>query len=176
MDIRIIDKAHEKDINIKNEFFKLYGKMLPSYVDDKWSYTTILLEPQNVTKMRFPDENYDYDKMSENSVFIGAYQNGECIGLAIMQEGFLKYMYLYDLKVNSNYRGKGIARALIEKAKLVAASKNYRGIYTQAQDNNLNACMFYINAGFRIGGIDTEVYKGTVQEGKSDILFYLDIV
>lgn len=124
--------------------------------------------------MCFPDENYSYDDMVENSTFIGAYDNEKCIGLAIMQEGFFKYMYLYDLKVNSAYRKCGVAKALIEKAKTIAKEKGYTGIYTQGQDNNLGACLFYIKVGFYIGGFDSNVYKGTKQEGKADIIFYLD--
>ena len=38
-------------------------------------------------------------------------------------------------------------------------------------DNNLSACLFYIKTGFKIGGLDTNVYKGTKQEGKADIFF-----
>ncbi len=105
--------------------------------------------------MCFPDENYSYDEMIRNSLFIGAYDDGKCIGLAIVQDAFFKYLYLYDLKVK---------QTTVSKESELA----YRGIYTQAQDNN------YLRAGFRIGGLDTEVYKGTNQEGKSDILFYLD--
>ena len=86
----------------------------------------------------------------------------------------MKLMYLYDLKVNREYRHKGVARLLLEKAKEIALSSGYSGIYTQGQDNNLGACLFYIKSGFYIGGLDTNVYKGTKQEGKSDIIFYLD--
>lgn len=125
--------------------------------------------------MCFPDENYDYDKLSTNSVFVGAYDGDECIGLAILQQAMLKYMYLYDLKVNAEYRGKHIGTMLIEKSKEMALEQGYRGIYTQGQDNNLGACLFYLKNGFVIGGLDTHVYTGTLQEGKSDILFYLDI-
>lgn len=91
------------------------------------------------SEMCFPDENYDYDKMAENSTFIGAYDNNVCIGLAIIQKG-----------------------------------SGYLGLYTQGQDNNLGACLFYIKNHFYIGGFDTNVYKGTKQEGKSDIIFYCD--
>ncbi|MDP4091595.1 MAG: GNAT family N-acetyltransferase, partial [Bacillota bacterium] len=63
---------------------------------------------------------------------------------------------------------------LMEKAKEVAKSRNYNGIYTRAQDNNLGACLFYLKNDFVIGGIDTQVYKGTSQEGKIDILFYME--
>lgn len=63
---------------------------------------------------------------------------------------------------------------LIEYAAQLALRKGCRGLYTQGQDNNLNACLFYLAAGFAIGGLDTQVYRGTRQEEKSDILFYLD--
>ena len=83
-------------------------------------------------------------------------------------------MYLYDLKVSKGYRHMGVGTALMEKAKEVSKAHNYSGIYTQGQDNNLFACLFYIKTGFHIGGLDTNVYKGTKQEGKADIIFYLD--
>lgn len=172
IDIRIINAEHKQDINIPNEPFLLSGRMIPTYIDEEWNYSVekIGMEQQ----MCFPDENYSYDDMVENSTFIGAYDNEKCIGLAIMQEGFFKYMYLYDLKVNSAYRKCGVAKALIEKAKTIAKEKGYTGIYTQGQDNNLGACLFYIKVGFYIGGFDSNVYKGTKQEGKADIIFYLD--
>lgn len=125
--------------------------------------------------MCFPDENYQYEEMSKSSTFIGAYEKGKCIGLAIMQEADFKYMYLYDLKVNKAFRKQGVANMLIKKAKESALARGYQGIYTQGQDNNLSACLFYMNTGFHIGGLNTEVYKGTNQEGKADILFYLNI-
>ncbi len=174
LEIKIIDDARKKDSTIKNENFPLWGRMLPSYEKKEWQYTICKFAPQDVSQMCFPDENYNYEEMSKNSVFIGAYENEKCIGLAIIQEAFFKYMYLYDLKVNQAYRKQGVANRLIEKAKEIACSKGYHGIYTQAQDNNLSACLFYVKTGFRIGGLDTEVYKGTSQEGKADIVFYLD--
>ena len=50
-----------------------------------------------------------------------------------------------------------------------------QGVSLQAQDNNLSACLFYLKTGFRIGGLDTEGYNGTTQEGKADISFYRDV-
>ena len=175
IETRIIDEEHQQDINIPNQPLSLWGRMIVSRQDEQWGCTVEKFAPEAVGEMCFPDENYDFTQMSENSTFIGAYDGEKCVGLAIMQEGFLKYMYLYDLKVDQNCRGQGIGAALLEKAKEVARSKNYRGIYTQGQDNNLSACLFYLKQGFHIGGLDTDVYKGTSQEGKSDILFYQDI-
>ena len=170
--IKLIDKAHQADINIPNEPFLIFGRMLPSYIDGKWSYTTEKFN--SVTEMCFPDESYDYDKLSENHIFVGAYDGDECVGLAILRHDWFKYMYLYDLKVNRNYRRHNIGEMLIEKSKEIAVKHGYNGLYTQDQDNNLAACLFYIKCGFVIGGLNTNVYKGTKQEGEADIYFYLD--
>ncbi|MFW8617396.1 GNAT family N-acetyltransferase [Enterococcus innesii] len=174
LEIKLIDQEHQADIRLKNEPFSLWGKILPTYNEGNWQYTICKFAPEDIQTMRFPDENYCYDEMNRNSLFIGAYDDGKCIGLAIIQDAFFKYLYLYDLKVNTDYRQQGVGQLLIQQALKAALAKGYRGIYTQAQDNNPSACLFYLRAGFRIGGLDTEVYKGTNQEGKSDILFYLD--
>lgn len=174
IEIRVIGKEHQRDINIKNEPFPVWGRMIPSYVDKKWGYTVEKFRREDITEMCFPDENYDYDSMCKNSVFIGAYDGDKCVGLAVFQDAFFKYMYLYDLKINKNYRGQKIATRLICEGMKAAVERGYRGLYTQGQDNNLSACLFYLSAGFHIGGLDTDVYKGTKQEGKSDIIFYME--
>ena len=174
IEIKEIDAAHKADINIPNEPFPLFGRMVPSYVNEQWEYRTVLFDEKDVSEMCFPDENYDYDTMKQDHVFLGAYDGGKCVGLAIFRDAIFYYMYLYDLKVSRACRNQGVGHMLIEKAREVCAARGYRGIYTQGQDNNLGACKFYIKAGFHIGGLDTNVYKGTSQEGKSDILFYLD--
>ena len=174
IEIRIIDSEHKEDIRILNEPFALFGKMIPSYINEKWSYDISYWEKEKITEMCFPEEDYDYETMQNDCVFVGAYEEETCIGLAILQQRFLKYMYLYDLKVNSAYRGKNVAADLIKKCKKIALQQGYRGIYTYAQDNNLGACKFYVKSGFYIGGFDSNVYKGTKQEGKSDIIFYWD--
>lgn len=170
MEIRRIGSENQKDLNLKNEPFEMPGKFIPELKDGIWSYRTELFEtPQT---MVFPDENYDFAELSKNSVLFGAYANGACIGVAIYQDCWLKHMYLYDLKVNSSYRGKGVGKALIAAGMEEAMRRGYIGLYTQAQDNNLNACLFYLKAGFEIGGFDNHVYKGTKQAGKADIIFY----
>lgn len=173
IEIRTIDELHKGDINIKNEPFELFGKIVPEYCDGIWSYRLDRYAEAETIEMCFPDENYNYDDMRD-SIFIGAYDGDECVGLAILQPGFFKYIYLYDLKVKRSYRGRHIGKMLIEKANNIAAERGYRGIYTIGQDNNPGACLFYLASGFYIGGIDTNVYRHTNQEGKTDIIFYCE--
>lgn len=171
--IRVIGADRKADINIPNEPFKVFGKFIPSFINGQWSYETRLFDKENVKEMTFPNENYNYDKMVD-SIFIGAYDNEKCVGLAILQPAYFKYAYLYDLKVNREYRRKHVGENLIAEVRKTAKQLGYSGIYTQAQDDNLGACLFYLKAGFYIGGLDTNVYKHTPQAGKSDIIFYSD--
>lgn len=48
-------------------------------------------------------------------------------------------------------------------------------VYTIGQDNNLAACLFYLEHGFEIGGFDNRCYRGTSQENKTNIYFYRDL-
>lgn len=175
VNIKRIGQKNKSDINIANETFPIYGKMVPSYINEQWTYTIKHFNKYEAYEMTFPDTNYSYDELYQNSFFVGAYLGDDCIGLAIYQKSWNKYLYLYDLKVNLKARGCGIGRMLIEEGKSIAKENGYKGIYTQGQDNNLNACLFYVKSGFKIGGLDTMVYCGTKQEGKSDIIFYLNI-
>lgn len=171
--VRPIDAAHREDIKLPNQPFSLFGRMVPRCEGPRWEYRIERFE--TVSEMCFPDEDYDYDALSKTGVILGAYEDERCVGLAILQRGFFRYMYLYDLKVDRDFRGMGVGTLLIERAKQAAAEAGYRGLYTIGQDNNLGACRFYLKCGFRIGGYDTEVYRGTKQEGKADIIFYLDL-
>lgn len=62
---------------------------------------------------------------------------------------------------------------LIKASYQYAIANGYAGLYTVGQDNNLNACLFYLACGFEIGGLDTKIYENTKQSGKFDITFYM---
>lgn len=171
MEIRIINEGFEKDINISNQPFKIRGRLLVSFVNNKWEYKEEVFKENKVKEMTFPDENYDFNEMKDY-VFLGAYENNTCVGLAILTETFNSSLFLYDLKVNKSFRKKGIGKKLIEFSYQYALNHNYPGLFTIAQDNNLDACLFYLSCGFEIGGLDTKTYEKTKQAGKYDIYFY----
>lgn len=174
--VKRIDENNSKYINIPNESFALYGRMIPTYDGEKWRYTTLKFDENQISEMIFPDENYDFELMKKDCFFVGAYdEDNKCVGLAIYRREWFKYLYLYDLKVNKDFRGLGIGKKLLEEGAKIAIENGYRGIYTIAQDNNLTACLFYIKNEFEIGGFNTHEYRGTSQEDKSNIYFYLDI-
>ena len=99
IEIKIIDSAHKQDINLPNEPFQLWGRMIPSYENETWHYTVTEYAPQDISEMCFPDEDYDYDGLFKDHVFVGAYDGDKCIGVAILVDDWFKYMYLDDLKI-----------------------------------------------------------------------------
>lgn len=171
--IRFIGKENASDIRLKNERFRLEGQMLPCYQNGAWSYS-ITRDDQAGWDI-FPDEDYDFEEMGKDHAFIGAYDGADCVGLAILEKAWYRYLYLQDLKVIFPYRRQHIATQMLEKACEYARQCGYRGIWTVAQSKNLGACLFYLANGFRIGGLDTETYNGTKQEGNADIHFYREL-
>ncbi len=57
---------------------------------------------ESATEMCFPD--FPYEVGQEGSVFLGAYDGAQCIGLAVLRRDMFRYLYLDDLKVNSAYK------------------------------------------------------------------------
>lgn len=171
IDIRRIDMNHTEDANIPNEPFSVWGQMIPALEHGQWTYT--IEKNENTTEMCFPD--FPYEVGQEGSVFLGAYDGDQCIGLAVLRRDMFRYLYLDDLKVNSAYRGQGVGGKLIAACMAEAKNQGMRGVYTISQDNNLSACLFYLKQGFAIGGFDNRCYDGTSQEGKANIYFYREV-
>ncbi len=167
-----ITKKREKDLLLPNEPFDLLGKLLVTRSADQWAYATTLFEQTQT--MVFPDEAYSFETIDKKGFAVGAYDGETCVGLAIFEDNWNKYLYLMDLKVNKGYRKRGIASQLIAAGQEQAAQLNYRGLYTIAQDNNLGACLFYLREGFVIGGYNTMDYCHTSQQDKADVYFYLE--
>lgn len=167
--IKMIDPAHEADIRIPNQPFALFGRMVPLYDGKTWSHKEELFATGS--QMCFSDEGYRMEEMPD-CTFLGAYEEETCVGLAVLEKSWSKFLYVYDLKVNANLRGRGIGGQLLAAAEKLAAEMGCCGLWVVAQDNNLAACRFYLKQGFAIGGLDTYVYRGTSQAGKVDIHFY----
>ena len=160
--IRRIGADWAEDLRLPNEPFPLRGRLRVRYDGGAFSWEA----------ETWPEEDYDYEAMKEDHFFAGAYLGERCVGLAIYERPWNRWLYLSDLKVCREVRRMGVARRLLEEGMAIAREEGYRGVSTICQDNNLNAALFYLDVGFDIGGLDTRVYDGTKQEGKRDLFLY----
>ncbi len=172
--VRPIGREHAADLRLPNEEIRLFGRLVPSLENGVWTCREELFAPESVRTELYPDEHYDFDALSSDHLFVGAYDGEACVGLTVLKNDFFKYLYIEDIKVLSACRGRGAGRAMVEKAIALAKERGYRGVWAVAQDDNLAACRFYLSCGFAIGGFDNRVYAHTAQEGRANIHFYLE--
>ena len=60
-----------------------------------------------------------------------------------------RYWLLNDLYVNSEYRGKGFSKALIEEAKVLCRTSDSCGMYLETEKENMIGNQLYPSAGFK---------------------------
>ena len=161
-----------EDLRLPNEPFPPRGRLRVHYDGGAFTWEAETWPEEQITEQTFPEEDYDYEAMKHDHFFVGAYLGERCVGLAIFEKPWNRWLYLSDLKACREVRRMGVARRLLEEGMAIAREEGYRGVSTICQDNNLNAALFYLDVGFDIGGLDTRVYDGTKQEGKRDLFLY----
>ena len=56
--VRPIGEENKEDISLPNEPFEIFGRLVPSYIREEWSYTAEYFPERS--QMCFPDEKYEY--------------------------------------------------------------------------------------------------------------------
>jgi len=94
-------------------------------------------------------------KNGESEVFLAMTENGEAVGFTQLYPLFsstrMKRMWLLnDLYVAPDYRGKGISKQLIDRAKDLARSTNAAGVALETEKNNDIGNQLYPRTGFEL--------------------------
>lgn len=92
-------------------------------------------------------------KDTNNATFVAIDPQGERIGYINIREGTDDILaepmgYIALLAIEKTYEGKGVARALIEKAQSWAKDSGYKRIYFDVFASNARALEFYRREGF----------------------------
>ena len=77
-------------------------------------------------------------------------------------ERAVREVYVYDIGVLSGYQRRGVATALMDKARRIAATRNVSVLYVQAMQNNTDAIAFHSSVGTQkaIASFDIEPLAG----------------
>ncbi len=87
-------------------------------------------------------------------------ENAEPIAvLELAREDWNNRLIISQLLVNEGYRGKGIGKMLIDKAKSVAVKEDFRLITLETQSCNIPAIEFYKKCGFTFAGTNLHFYS-----------------
>ncbi|MGD6804421.1 GNAT family N-acetyltransferase [Rossellomorea aquimaris] len=144
-----------EDIPKTNDYFTLYGRVIPSLQSGKWTYKEILFDEASET--RFPDDKLDWSQYinSEDRALFLAYTNDTCIGQIRIVKDWNHFCYIENIAAKQEYRGSGVGKLLLHKAEEWAKQRKLIGMSLETQDDNLGACRFYVKHGFLLGGADT---------------------
>lgn len=156
--------GHLKDIDKPSEPFEVIGKIIPRYENENWTFTELLYEAPYLKS--YQDEEDEEDEEADCLEYIDNtdkiiylyYQDDKCVGKVKLRKNWNRYAYIEDIAVCKDFRGQGIGSALINISIEWAKHKNLHGLMLETQDNNLIACKFYHNCGFKIGSVDTMLY------------------
>ena len=111
--VRRIGPDRAGDLRLPNEPFPLRGRLHVHYEDDAFSWAAETWPEDRVTCQTFPEEDYDYEAMKHDHFFVGAYLGERCVGLAIFEKPWNRWLYLSDLKVCREVRRMGVAWRLL---------------------------------------------------------------
>lgn len=92
-------------------------------------------------------------------------------------EGRADLAVLWDLRVQPEWRGRGLGRALFQRAQAWARTQGARQLKVETQNINLAACRFYARMGCHLGQVHRHAYAGEPGcEHEVMLCWYLDLM
>ncbi|MFZ2097260.1 MAG: GNAT family N-acetyltransferase [Anaerolineales bacterium] len=169
--IKGIDARNIGDVGKCDGEFTIDTKLILSVENGEIRYKVMEVPS---TKKRYGIDNVDYTTYIDDldkAIFLG-YADGQIAGQIILRKNWNRYAYIEDITVDVNYRRRGIGKELISQAMRWAQERSLAGIMLETQNNNVRACKFYENCGFRLRGFDTYLYKGIDSDTDEVALFW----
>lgn len=103
-----------------------------------------------------------YQRIAGLGFSFGAYQDGVCVGLALVEpQRWNRSLLVLEFHVAEEHRGKGAGKGLIDALVLKGESSGFRTLVCETQNTNVPAIRFYKNMGFTIEGIDLSYYTNS---------------
>lgn len=161
------------DLDKLNQPFLVFGRLIPSLVNCKWTWTEELFETPY--EKRYPDDETNYREFIDNpdKIVYAAYADDRCIGRIRLRRNWNKFCFIEDIEVDRRHRRMGIGRKLIDAAIGWAREGGMRGLMLETQDTNLAACRFYQRCGFELGAADTMLYRNFPDRDEIALFWYM---
>lgn len=113
-----------------------------------------------------------YNEIIKQELSLGAYDNEKLIGVLIVEKReWNNSLWVADIAIAEEYRGKGIGSLLMDNLFKLARVKQVRIIGLETQSTNLPAILFYRKNGFELDGVDLSLYTNNDIENKEVALY-----
>lgn len=166
-----MDRLNMQDFNMPNEDFIVFGRIVPTFVNNVWNHTEEIF-PEPYFKMYENDEiDMSYVEEDGKAVFL-YYDKNKCIGRIKIRSNWNGFALIEDIAVAKDFRKNGVGKVLLQKATEWALERNFIGLMLETQDINVSACRFYAKNHFVIGAVDTMLYSNFPTANEIAIFWY----
>lgn len=98
--------------------------------------------------------------------------DGQAAGYLAISRHWNGFALIEDIAIDRAFRQRGCGRQLMAAAQQWAREKSLNGLTLETQSNNVAACLFYERQGFRLGGIDRDLYRAMDPQKPEIALFW----
>jgi len=105
------------------------------------------------------DESYIKDKMKKNNFFLVAKEDNNIIGCVRASIVEIDLAEIRNMCVYEKYRGKGVAKQILESALALLKEKHMRKVVARVKSDNYSALNIFKSAGFEQEGYFKEHYR-----------------
>lgn len=122
----------------------------------------------------FIDEDYHrFLNYLPQGYSFGAYQDGRLLAFAISEAlPWNHSLRIWEFHVMQKFHRKGIGRALMNQVVTKAIQDNFRIVFLETQNTNVNAIRFYRSVGFFLDAIDLSLYTNHDVEA-GEVAFFM---
>ena len=138
--------------------------------ENQISYSICPVEPYEKILNVDPEDYTTFIDNPQKIIFF-ADVDGKPAGQIKIVPWWNKFTYVEELTVDTEFRGKGVGRALLSRAIEWAKVQGFPGVTLETQDNNVPACMLYQKSGFVLTGFDLYAYRN-FPESRDEIALY----
>ena len=131
-----------------------------------WTFELQLVELLPPYRKRYDHLNAgsitQYQEMVAKGFSFGAFEDGQCQGLAIATaEEWNKTYWVHELHVAQTHLRRGIGRQLIDALTTKGREAGLRTLLCETQNTDVPAIRFYQALGFTLEGLDLSHYRNT---------------
>ncbi len=157
--IRTMDEDTVQHVKKHGSSFEVRSKLVLSAEDGKISYTIVDVPPYIKQYGSEEVDSHSYLANPDRVIFY-AHVDDELAGQIRVLKYWNGYAYIDDIAVEAEFRGRGVGRALMDRAIAWAKERKFPGLMLETQNNNVAGCRLYASCGFELRGFDTHLYKG----------------
>jgi ribosomal protein S18 acetylase RimI-like enzyme len=134
--------------------------VMPAYVKD---YDALDGGPM-AWATQFAVDNWGLLLASSGAVLVGGAALAFECPCAHVAEPVPESACLWDIRVQPEFRGRGVGASLVREVKKWATERGFRHLHAETQNVNVPACRFYRANGFRLVAVHARAYAELPEE------------